>query len=395
MILFDGIYSLLALIIFLAVSLGPPAVTLYNLYRIFSKPLLKSFILTDGEEPQKQPKSKKLKFPLLIDTYTIVGGLLMSGYAVAYITNGDWHTAICAVCDYHHNALYSGHLIAFLIPVVFAVAALFLLRIDREYPPIVTLLIYAFVYIGMVLSVVWIIQLWGGFNNAQNISWFAILFLILYPFNYILLSFIYLKKSIQRLNNGRNCKLGKFIFKSCNTWAWAFIVLIPLCGILIVFLTLFGQSPNSIVRVFTETAGWTFSQRVPPPPLNHTGHYLCTVAAKGKKSIAKPLFVGKRHNRPIIVNRQLQVANAFEDLIAEKLPRIHKKLRGLYDKYGYPVSRHINTTTRSTMTYIAMKPVEWLFLFILYSVDIKPEERITRQYVPVSDLLKNPSFTKI
>ena len=36
-----------------------------------------------------------------------------------------------------------------------------------------------------------------------------------------------------------------------------------------------------------------------------------------------------------MVNRQLCIANAFEDLIQEKTPRFHHFVRYIYDKYGY------------------------------------------------------------
>lgn len=80
-------------------------------------------------------------------------------------------------------------------------------------------------------------------------------------------------------------------------------------------------------------------------------------------------------------NRQLCVANAFEDLIQEKTPRFHHFVRYIYDKYGYPISKHINTATKADITYIVMKPLEWVFLAILYMFDIKPENRIATQYV--------------
>ena len=56
-------------------------------------------------------------------------------------------------------------------------------------------------------------------------------------------------------------------------------------------------------------------------------------------------------------------------------------MRYIYDKYGYPISKHINTATKADITYIIMKPLEWVFLAILYMFDIKPENRIATQYV--------------
>jgi len=135
------------------------------------------------------------------------------------------------------------------------------------------------------------------------------------------------------------------------------------------------------VKAFTMTADWTFSTQVPPPPIEYEGHYLCTVAAGGHKEVVKPLRYGKRRGAIIIVNRQLCIANAFEDYIQEKMPKFHKIIRTFYDTYGYPVSKHITTPHRADVIYILMKPLEWIFLLFLYTFDTNPEGRIKRQYL--------------
>ena len=86
----------------------------------------------------------------------------------------------------------------------------------------------------------------------------------------------------------------------------------------------------------------------------------------------------------IVVNRQLCVANAFEQLLEERVPRFHKAVRTFYDKYGYPISRHIRTPLAADFTYAIMKPLEWLFLAVLYTFDVKPEDRIALQYLGVT-----------
>ena len=77
----------------------------------------------------------------------------------------------------------------------------------------------------------------------------------------------------------------------------------------------------------------------------------------------------------------LCVANAFEDLIQERIPKFHHFVRYIYDKYGYPLSKHINTAFQADITYILMKPLEWIFLLVLYIFDEKPENRIATQYI--------------
>nr|WP_110928210.1 DUF6688 family protein [Bacillus massiliglaciei] len=54
--------------------------------------------------------------------------------------------------------------------------------------------------------------------------------------------------------------------------------------------------------------------------------------------------------------------------------------RQSYDRYGYPISRHIRTEWSADAVYLLMKPLEWFFLIVLYTIDKKPENRIHIQY---------------
>ena len=127
-------------------------------------------------------------------------------------------------------------------------------------------------------------------------------------------------------------KKGRSILKKCNdllndSSRWpvaAFLLMWPLLGIIIAILVLFGQKPDAVIKAFTETADWNLSQRVAPQNLYMDEHYLCTVAAGGHEKIVKPLRLGVRHGHEVIVNRQLCVANAFEQILEEKSPGFHK-----------------------------------------------------------------------
>jgi hypothetical protein len=168
--------------------------------------------------------------------------------------------------------------------------------------------------------------------------------------------------------------------KSTGWYISAFVLMFPVLCFLIIILMLFGQMPDAVIRAFTETSDWTLSQKISPPPIQYQGHYLCTVAVNGHKTIVKPIKVGTRQGITILVNRQLCIANAYEQLIEERAPKLHKLIRNLYDKYGYPISKHINNPYRADIIYIAMKPLEWLFLITLYLFDKNPENRIAIQY---------------
>ncbi len=111
-------------------------------------------------------------------------------------------------------------------------------------------------------------------------------------------------------------------------------------------------------------------------------HYLCTVSLRGHKGLVRPIRYGIRRGRRIVVNRQLCIANAFEQLIMERTPTLHRKIRSFYDTYGYPVSKHIRSAWAADVVYVIMKPLECFFLIILYLFDEKPENRIASQYLP-------------
>ena len=83
----------------------------------------------------------------------------------------------------------------------------------------------------------------------------------------------------------------------------------------------------------------------------------------------------------MIVNRQLCIANAFEQVLEERTPRFHQAVRHFYDTYGFPVARLIKNRYVADLVYFLMKPLEWIFLIVLYLVDVHPENRIAVQYM--------------
>lgn len=164
---------------------------------------------------------------------------------------------------------------------------------------------------------------------------------------------------------------------------------VPILTIITSVLLLFGQKPDSIVRAFTDTYHHGLSQLdYLCDNVDCGGHYLCSVAANGHKQIVCPIRYGERNGNKIICNRQLLIANAFEELIAQRLPRMHKVIRRQYNKVGNAIHKHyhlFNNKFISDLIYILMKPLELLFLFALYLFDTKPETRIAMQYLSKSD----------
>ena len=161
----------------------------------------------------------------------------------------------------------------------------------------------------------------------------------------------------------------------------AFLLMFPLLGVLIIILLLFGQAPDAVIKAWTETSDWKLSMREAPQNVYYDEHYLCTVAAGGHRNVVKPIRKGIRHGHAVIVNRQLCVANAFEQVLEERTPRFHRAVRHFYDTYGFPVARLIKSRYAADLVYFLMKPLEWIFLIVLYLVDVHPENRIAVQYM--------------
>ena len=245
----------------------------------------------------------------------------------------------------------------------------------RPLPPLIIVFGFGGIYIGASICLILLIQL-------MKHNWVLCVYLgnILLIFLKIIKEFVI---NYQELSIGTHTKcrwLKKLISKSVRLPLWGLLVSIPILGIAIALLTIFGQEPNSIIQAWTQTSDWTFSQQVAPPSLPLDSHYLCTVAARGHSRLVKPLRLGCRHGHLVLVNRQLAVANAFEELLQERTPKFHKTVRRIYDQYGYPIAKHINSPLLADVIWLIMKPAEWLFTFILYLFDTNPEDRIAVQY---------------
>lgn len=122
------------------------------------------------------------------------------------------------------------------------------------------------------------------------------------------------------------------------------------------------------------------SQKMFPQNIQYDEHYLCTVAANGHGKVVKPIRTGMRHGHRVLVNRQFCIANAFEQVLEKKTPVSHRVVRAIYNSIGYPISKHIYSKHLADIIYFLMKPLEWIFILVLYTVDVNPENRIAVQY---------------
>lgn len=255
-------------------------------------------------------------------------------------------------------------------------------------PPIVEILVNTILILGVILNI------FIAFHMSE--------FLWLVGFGPVCIMFVYEIIKNQKLINdefefyeiGKSGLLTKYCIKLMKSriiyrFPVLTILTLPLTIVISFVLLLFGQQPDSLIKTFTHTYYHGFSQ------LDHLcnnvqcgGRFLCSVAAKGHGSIVKPIRYGERAGKKIICNRQLLIANAFEELIEQNLPRVHKIIRRKYNRIGSLVHKYyyvFEIKLFADIIYVFMKPLELIFLFALYLFDKKPENRIAKQYLSLGD----------
>jgi hypothetical protein len=330
----------------------------------------------------------------------IIGGTYVFSlflFAIAIITHSNpYYKSIDPLSMECYSPFSDEHILTLIFYfLAFNISMLSVWTENKTLPPLTLTFSLIFILIGIILNAAIVFQVskhdtesLGTYYSGED----KIMFLSA-PILGILISIRLIRQIINQEISERSERkysnkylnyLNSFLATKYNKPIWLVILLFPVFFIVTLILILFGQDANSIIKVFTDTTTWRLSQQAHPPILNHTGHYLCTVAAAGDPKIVKPLRIGRRNGQQIIVNRQLLIANAFEEMVQDFSPKLHSVIRKAYDKYGYNISKKINTIRLSNITYILMKPLEWFFLICLYLFCVKPEEKINRQYTEKS-----------
>lgn len=346
----------------------PSILTVWNIYNCYSS----------------KPKKEKLVASLGI----IVGGLFyIMLHSIVFEEAGQWYEQINTMQIHNSISIEYKWFVGFIIVLGFAGLFTLLFISAEKLPPLISVMCVVALILLNIFQILYAIQI------AKNLDLLSLeCLLYVYQANILILSAAVIRKQIiQQVELAKNKeadvkghKAFQWLYiKMTNISKYTMVIFVCLFFVIAVLEMIFvlaGQGLDAPIKMFTDTADWTFSKQIPPPPVEYDGHYLCTIAAGGHKKIVKPLRLGLRRGETIIVNRQLCIANAFEEIIQEKFPRFHKKIRHFYDTYGYPISRHITSPFRADMIYILMKPLEWVFLIFLYMVDLHPEQRINKQY---------------
>lgn len=329
------------------------------------------------ESPSPKPVKKKKQQPTIVLWFGLFGCFLEAIFIfiVKDMTFYEWNEPL--INSQKHALIWSGA-----YPTFFTLAALTLLaliiysyRDANSLSPLANVFCISGILGGVVLLLV--------FDNQLQVASFHTFFLLIYSIH---LLWVRIKEwQEDRTEISYENRLLRWLHQLLNksrNWPWlAVLIALPTLALVVLVLMLFGQQPDSMIKAWTNTADWAFSQKIPPQNLIIDEHYLCTVAAGGHEKVVKPQRMGIRHGHPVVVNRQLCIANAFEQVLEEKTPRFHRFLRRNYDRYGYPFAKHIKKKWAMDLIYYLMKPLEWLFLLVLYLVDRKPENRIAMQYI--------------
>ena len=334
---------------------------------------------------------KKESLPLWTkgqDCLTVGLAIVYSSLYVGVVGNAmfgtDWEETLSNAAK--HTPIYSQSMTTVCVIALIGIVGYFLVNFIpiEKMSPLLLVLGMSAMYLGTLESIVWCIQ-------VCSMKIWSEAYLILLPVNCLIITAktVCCKMTEWKNMSHENINVSKNMFlKKCNQvlakseyWPLAaFLVMWPLLGIMIAVLMLFGQAPDSVIKAWTETSDWNLSQRVSLQNIYYDEHYLCTVAAGGHEKVVKPLRLGVRHGHEVIVNRQLCVANAFEQILEERTPRFHHVVRSFYDTYGFPVAKLIRSKYVADFIYIWMKPLEWMFLFVIYICDVHPENRIALQY---------------
>ncbi|MBO4411784.1 MAG: hypothetical protein J5794_06330 [Lachnospiraceae bacterium] len=345
------------------------------------------FLILTKKKPKLHP------IGLIIDAagFLIMVAELLAMYELLEIDrSASWSEQL------HNNAVHSPFepeyawvLVAVTVLGLLSFIALNAVKADRV-PPLVPLLLIAALETMFLFSVVFAVQHSKVQPNEYSFIPYVLYIWFIPAFIGLMFArtcFVFLRKRNlavrERIASGEPApegKLQKLLFRAEFWPLFAFLLVWPILAVLAGVSMIVSETPDAAVKVFTETADWVLSTKIPPQQLYHDEHYLCTVAAGGHPKLVKPLRKGIRHGHPVVVNRQLQIANAFEQILEERTPRFHKAVRGFYDRYGFPVAKLIRTKAAADAVYLLMKPLEWIFLFVLYVSDVHPENRIALQY---------------
>lgn len=106
-----------------------------------------------------------------------------------------------------------------------------------------------------------------------------------------------------------------------------------------------GAWPSAVMLALHE-----YHKLPTKPP---TDCYVCTAAAMGHPWLVRATPVTLSDGRVVRVNRQMRVLKAGEWVLAERLPRLHTLLRGVYDIVGPRLAARVRSPWAADVAWLA------------------------------------------
>jgi len=221
-------------------------------------------------------KSMSQKFVNITDFLTMSCGIIFSIVLLIILNFRDYTEPVLLSIDMVslHSPVASWHSPTIFSLFIIGIIGYTFLRLKKTtLPPLQTVLMFSFMFIGIFISSLWIIQLSNNFTDS------LIVCLILFPLNFIISSLILMKKIIEDYifdsSNVQNQYKNKLLYYTYNllvkTRNWigiAIALMLPILTISMLILILFGQKPDAIIKAFTETSDWVLSKKASPKLTN-------------------------------------------------------------------------------------------------------------------------------
>ena len=150
--------------------------------------------------------------------------------------------------------------------------------------------------------------------------------------------------------------------------------------LLLIFTWLGGYF--AATRAALELA-WVEYQKLPVDP--PADCYIATAAAQGHRFVVRCETVRRADGSSLRINRQLQVLKCGEIALRVLTPRTHRVLRSVYDMIGPCVARCLRIRLLADITYLSLKPFEWLTVVFLQYLVSNFESHVGRMYRKITD----------
>lgn len=136
---------------------------------------------------------------------------------------------------------------------------------------------------------------------------------------------------------------------------------------------------------FSYITAWLFSitralelyAELPPQP---PSCYIATAAAKGNSALVNSSPLTTDSGKIIWINPQLRYLKAFEITLKTLAPKLHQRLRRLYDRFGSSFAKKITTQLHANLAYLCLKPFEWVIRIVLNSIIPNFDQFVRRFY---------------